>query len=374
MVRQMLGLNSAARARQIRAGSLPLKLGYGEFVLFVRHAMAGLTLPLSSFFLLLLEAYGLQLQHLTPYSITQVVIFVHLCEMFVGVKPCVSLFRYFFMLVKSGKSQDEIGGYYFQTRFGPPTPYLSGFGSGKWEDWRTDWVIATTESHERLALPTSGPSLARKEWRAKEKLPEAFKPVLEKIGMLVKDGLTSMHVLGDFLKRRIAPLQRRPLAAWTYTGPDDCGRVQRGVDADLSQDHLEVMVRGITGEPFITEHVILPEDITPLCEDQGLRMVVLTTLPMLDDMGVAVRQLGVIRTAGSGPLRSEQPPPARKRSPQAAERGAVGCNARAGPLSGSPPASARGLRGTPVRAAPSRILLGGPPVLRPLHLQYASLL
>jgi len=41
-------------------------------------------------------------------------------------------------------------------------------------------------------------------------------------------------------------------------------------------------VRGITGEPFITEHMILPEDITPLCEDQGLRMVVLTTMPMLD--------------------------------------------------------------------------------------------
>ena len=149
----MLGLNSAARARQIRAGSLPLKLGPGEFVLFIGHAMARQALPLSSFFLLLLEAYGLQLQHLTPYSITQVVIFVHLCEMFVGVKPCVSLFCYFFMLVKSGKSQDEIGGYYFQTRFGPPTPYLSGFGSGKWEDWRTDWVIATTESHEPPCQP-----------------------------------------------------------------------------------------------------------------------------------------------------------------------------------------------------------------------------
>jgi len=108
-------------------------------------------------------------------------IFVHLCEMFVGVKPCVSLFQYFFMLVKSGKSQDEIGGYYFQTRSGSPTLYLPGFGSGKWKDWRVDWVIATTEPHERLAMPSRGPGLDRKEWRAKEKLPEEFKPVLEKI-------------------------------------------------------------------------------------------------------------------------------------------------------------------------------------------------
>ena len=66
LVRQMLGLKSTARASEIRAGSLPLNLGPGEFVLFIGYAMAGLALPISSFFLLLLEAYGLQLQHLTP--------------------------------------------------------------------------------------------------------------------------------------------------------------------------------------------------------------------------------------------------------------------------------------------------------------------
>ena len=66
-------------------------------------------LPISSFFLLLLEDFGLQLQHLTPHSILLMSIFVHLCEMFVGVQPCVILFRYFFVLVKSGKSKDEVG-------------------------------------------------------------------------------------------------------------------------------------------------------------------------------------------------------------------------------------------------------------------------
>jgi hypothetical protein len=39
------------------------------------------------FFLLLLEEFGLQLQHLTPHSILQAAIFVHLCEMFMGVAP-----------------------------------------------------------------------------------------------------------------------------------------------------------------------------------------------------------------------------------------------------------------------------------------------
>jgi hypothetical protein len=48
-----------------------------------------------------------------PYSVLQAAIFVHLCEMFVGVPPCTSLFGYFFVLVKSGKTRDHISAYYF---------------------------------------------------------------------------------------------------------------------------------------------------------------------------------------------------------------------------------------------------------------------
>jgi hypothetical protein len=36
------------------------------------------------------EEFGLQLQHLTPHSILQAAIFVHLCEMFVGVPPALA--------------------------------------------------------------------------------------------------------------------------------------------------------------------------------------------------------------------------------------------------------------------------------------------
>jgi hypothetical protein len=68
----------------------------GDFVFFSAYALTGLVSPLSSFFLMLLEFYGLQLQHLSPNSITLVAIFVHLYEMFVGVRPSVRLFRCFF--------------------------------------------------------------------------------------------------------------------------------------------------------------------------------------------------------------------------------------------------------------------------------------
>jgi hypothetical protein len=112
IVRKALGWTAPGSGDGIRAGSIPLgDLRPGEFVLFVSYIFCGLGLPISSFFMLLLEDYGLQLQHLTPHSILQVAIFVHLCEMFVGVRPCVALFRYFFVLAKSGKAKTEVSAY-----------------------------------------------------------------------------------------------------------------------------------------------------------------------------------------------------------------------------------------------------------------------
>jgi hypothetical protein len=109
--------SAPALAGRIRAGAVPLgDLAAREFVFFTSYISCVLALPISPFFLMLLEEFGLQLQHLTPHSILQATIFAHLCEMFVGVAPCTSLFRHFFVLVKSGKAKDHLGAYYFQTR------------------------------------------------------------------------------------------------------------------------------------------------------------------------------------------------------------------------------------------------------------------
>jgi hypothetical protein len=88
LVRNLVGWSAPAFAGRIRASATPLgDLADGEFVLFVSYLSCGLALPISPFFLLLLEELGLQLQHLTPHSILQTAIFAHLCDMFVGVAP-----------------------------------------------------------------------------------------------------------------------------------------------------------------------------------------------------------------------------------------------------------------------------------------------
>jgi hypothetical protein len=244
----MLGWSVPGLAGRIYAGAVPLgNLAAGEFVLFTSYISCGLALPISPFFLLLLEEFGLQLQHLTPHSILQVAIFAHLCEMFVGMAPCNSLFRYFFVLARSGKARDHIGAYYFQTRLDPAIVYIPTFGGARWENWRSDWVIASTEANDRLILPTNGPALDRKQWRTKPSLSPEFLPILDRIKVLATGGLTSMHVVGDLLKRRTTPLQKRPRLSCWLTSPNDICRIQHGLGTDLSWDELELLVGGLLG-------------------------------------------------------------------------------------------------------------------------------
>jgi hypothetical protein len=101
-------------ACKVKSGTVSLaNLRPGDFIFFAAYALAGLVPPLSSFFLTLLEYYGLQLQHLSPNSIALVAIFVHLCEMYVGVRPSVRLFRCFFELKVASPYPPLIGGHYF---------------------------------------------------------------------------------------------------------------------------------------------------------------------------------------------------------------------------------------------------------------------
>jgi hypothetical protein len=71
-------------------------------------------------------------------------------------------------------------------------------------------VIVSADANDCLVLPSNGPTLDRKLWTTQPSLSPELLPVLDRIETLATGGLTSMHVFGDFLKRRIAPLQERP--------------------------------------------------------------------------------------------------------------------------------------------------------------------
>jgi hypothetical protein len=97
---------------------------------------------------------------------------------------------------------------------------------------------------QRLPRPAvHGPALDRKQWRSKPSLSPEFLPILDRIKVLATGGLTSMHVVGDLLKRRIMLLQRRPRLCCWFTGPNDIGRIQR----ELGTGHRSVL--GQDGSP-----------------------------------------------------------------------------------------------------------------------------
>ena len=72
-------------------------------VLFTSFMAAGLVPPFSTFFLQILDTFGIQMAHLSPNSVVILAIFAHFCEMFVRVPPSVALFRHFFVLRRAGK-------------------------------------------------------------------------------------------------------------------------------------------------------------------------------------------------------------------------------------------------------------------------------
>jgi hypothetical protein len=65
-----------------------------ESVVYVPFLIRGLALPISPFFCGLLDFYNLNLTHLSPNSILQISIFVHLCEAYLGILPHFGLWKY----------------------------------------------------------------------------------------------------------------------------------------------------------------------------------------------------------------------------------------------------------------------------------------
>jgi hypothetical protein len=133
-LRWLMGWQTPCLVPKLKNGVVSLaNMRSGDFIFFVAYALAGLVPPLSSFFLMLLEYYRLQLQHLSPNSITLVAIFIHLCEMCVGVRPSVWLFRCFFMLKVASECPPIIDGYNFQRRTQGHTCYITPVSPGRWE-------------------------------------------------------------------------------------------------------------------------------------------------------------------------------------------------------------------------------------------------
>jgi hypothetical protein len=258
----------------------------GEFIFFSTYALARLVPPLSPFFLTLLEYYGLQLQHLLPNSITLVVIFVHFYEMFVGVRPSVWLFWHFFVMKAARLHPPLIDGYYFQCWMQNLSRYIAPVSLGRWERWRDDWALVQADAHDRHVLPAAALTLDRIEWGKDPDLELGFHPMLDQIRYLAENGLTSLMVLHNFLSKHLAPLQDHPRPMRMYTGVNDIMQLDHGLGSSLDENLLAACLKALTSDQFLAELMAPPVAYEPICMNQATRMVLLVTMPMLDDIDI----------------------------------------------------------------------------------------
>ena len=92
-------------------------------------------------------------------------------------------------------------------------------------------------------------------------------------------GLTASMVLGDYLRRRLAPLRDRGRAAWMYTGDTDFGRTQIGADSNLSPNVVDTMVKVLLGSKHDAYHLSRPD--LALC-DNAARGDIIAMFPEFD--------------------------------------------------------------------------------------------
>nr|CAE04119.3 OSJNBa0009P12.5 [Oryza sativa Japonica Group]CAE04876.2 OSJNBa0086O06.24 [Oryza sativa Japonica Group] len=232
-----------------------------------------------------------------------------------------------------------VGGCYFQPRGPVLNRYIPYVLRKKWDDWKSDWFYTPLANEARLRLPSQPPAQVSS-WRAPVDLGEDYDAVLDRLAGLRSQGLTGAMVYGDYLRRRIAPLQRRARCAWEYTGPEDYMRTHQGARWDWAPEDFKIVVQRVLNLSSV-EASRIPQEILPLCSDPD-RASILTIM-----MGVGASE----ERAPKGHDGAGE----RRRGEQSAPGGGRASGPRVGGSGSSRPADAQGKRklgGTPPPSPP----------------------
>nr|CAE04291.2 OSJNBa0083I11.1 [Oryza sativa Japonica Group]CAE04810.2 OSJNBb0022P19.5 [Oryza sativa Japonica Group] len=277
-----------------------------------------------------------------PNAVMTLAIFAHLCEMFIGVRPSLRLFRWFFT-VQPVSPPSVVGGCYFQPRGPALNRYIPCVLRKKWDDWKSDWFYTPLADEARLRLPSQPPAQASN-WRAPVDLGDGYDAVLDRLAGLRSQGLTGAMVFGDYLRRRIAPLQRRARGAWEYTGSEDCMRTHRRVKWDWVPEDFKVMIQRVLNLSS-AEASLIPQGVLRLCSDPDRANI----LSIMMAVGASEERAPKGHDGASGSRKGDQSTPG----------GGCASGPRDGGSGGSRPADARGKRKQEGTSSPSPPQGGG---------------
>nr|CAH67520.1 OSIGBa0131L05.1 [Oryza sativa]CAH67610.1 OSIGBa0145G11.9 [Oryza sativa] len=177
-------------------------------------------------------------------------------------------------------------------------------------------------------------------WRAAVDLGDGYDAVLDRLAGLQSQGLTGAMVFGDYLRRRIASLQRRARGAWEYSGPEDYMRTHQGRKWDWDPEDFRMVVQRVLNLSSV-EASLIPQGVLLLCCDPERAKI----LAIMQVVGASGERAPRGHDGAGGSRRGEQSTPG----------GGRASGPRDGGPGGSRPADAWGKRkqeGTPPPSPP----------------------
>jgi hypothetical protein len=211
-----------------------------EQVVFASFFERGFTLPAGDFFRGLLYYYRLELVHLVPNSVTVASTFIHFCEVYLGIPPHFTLWRYFFYVKSTVKRSGPVGAVMFVLRPGLMAEWIDTDLLDNTAGWRSEWFYIADQI---LGLPhrTGHKPVKISEWDLG--LPtcdlEDLKGVLELVSDMKEQGVTGAAVARSFCRRMIQPMRDKVHPTYEYCGQSD---PTRKVNRKVSKEEMAARV------------------------------------------------------------------------------------------------------------------------------------
>lgn len=125
-------------------------------------------------------------------------------------------------------------------------------------------------------------AVKRPDWTDLSPQDSALGDVVDRIKSLASDGLTGHMVAGDFLRRRLVPLQKRSHPAWEYARDDDATRLHPGRRHNLRTKAYKDLMQ----ELFVPNTVSELLDVVDALHNSDARASILAEMPRCNALGI----------------------------------------------------------------------------------------
>src|SRR4051812_2536927 len=223
----------------------------GEKVYLKAQLVRGVSLAISHFFLSILNHYKVHPHNLSPNSILVLSNFAVLCEGYLGIRPRLDLFVYFFTIkLEAGHSREELrncGTISFKIRPGRRFPDIVGHESCK--NWQRTYFYGPDIplAGREVTYPdfVDGAAAEISTWRSHSSLPSYLDAsrAIRQIEWFVETGLTGLDLAMCWFIRPIHPLQHRSRLMHEYTN-DIMDSLRISVD-NFSSDSVKLRLKDV---------------------------------------------------------------------------------------------------------------------------------